>query len=199
MHITRPARAALADGHLIVCQDDGETRIPLEDIAYVVVDDMRVSLTAALIATCMEAGVALVTTDSRHTPSGLTLPFHRHHRQAGVAACQVGAGAPLKKRMWQAIVRSKIENQAAHLVSRGHPDGHALKAMAATVASGDTGNVEARAARYYWQRMFRSFVRDDPADLRNKALNLWLRDRARLCRARSCSGGPAPIARDSSR
>ena len=129
------------------------------------------TVTGAVIAACMEAGVALITTDSRHTPSGLTLPFHRHHRQAGVAARQFEASGPLRKRLWQTLVRAKIENQAALLAERGHPNAAALRAMIALVASGDPGNVEARAARDYWKSLFEGFIRDDASDLRNKALN----------------------------
>lgn len=171
VHVTRPARIGLADGQLTVGQDDGEARIPLEDIAFVILDEPRVTLTGAVVAACMDAGVALVTTDQRHVPSGLTLPFHRHHRQAGVAARQLAATAPLRKRLWQSLVCSKIENQAAHLARLGHPNAAALAAMTGLVSSGDGGNVEARAARDYWRALFTDFIRDDPSDLRNKALN----------------------------
>lgn len=43
--------------------------------------------------------------------------------------------------------------------------------MAKRVGSGDPDNVEARAAREYWRNLFDDFIRDDPADLRNKLLN----------------------------
>lgn len=43
--------------------------------------------------------------------------------------------------------------------------------MISLVASGDPGNIEARAARDYWRSLFDGFIRDDPSDLRNKALN----------------------------
>jgi CRISPR-associated protein Cas1 len=171
VHITRPARISLTDGQLTVGQDDGEARISLEDIAFVVLDEPRVTLTGAAISACMESGVVLITTDARHTPSGLTLPFHRHHRQSGIAARQIEASAPLRKRLWQALVRAKIDNQAEHLSRRGSPAASALSAMAALVASGDPDNIEARAARDYWRALFSDFVRDDAGDLRNKALN----------------------------
>ena len=99
------------------------------------------------------------------------MPFHRHHRQAGIAARQLEASGPLRKRLWQTLVRAKIENQAALLAERGHPNAAALRAMINLVASGDPGNVEARAARDYWRSLFDGFIRDDASDLRNKALN----------------------------
>jgi CRISPR-associated protein Cas1 len=170
LHLTEPARLGLGDGQMVVNRATGEVRLALEDLAWVVIDTPQASLTSALLAACMDAGIALMTTDPRHTPSGLLLPFHRHHRQAEVAGWQVAASAPLRKRLWQLMVRAKITNQASTLERCGG-DGRALRAMAALVGSGDPDNVEARAARAYWSALFPAFVRDDGADRRNKLLN----------------------------
>jgi CRISPR-associated protein Cas1 len=170
LHLTRPARLVLADGQLVVRQDDAEVRLALEDIAWMVLDTPQVSLTGALMAACMQAGVVVVTTDARHTPSGMMLPFHTHHRQAHVARIQVAAAGPLKKRLWQRIVRAKIGNQAAALEGCGREPAP-LRQMAGLVDSGDPANVEARAAREYWGRLFPRFVREDDGDLRNMLLN----------------------------
>lgn len=64
----------------------------------------------------MEAGVAIVLA-TRHTPSGLVLPFHRHHRQSVIAPLQADAKGSLKKRLRQEMVRRKILNQSAVLVA----------------------------------------------------------------------------------
>jgi CRISPR-associated protein Cas1 len=170
LHLSRPARLNTADGQIVVAQDDGEVRVPLEDVAYVVLDAPHATLTSTLLSACMEAGVVIVSVDARHTPNGMTLPFHSHHRQAGVAALQVGLSEPFKKRCWQRVVVAKIENQAANLDNTDH-DGTALRAMAKLVGSGDPDNVEARAARDYWRVLFDDFIRDDASDLRNKMLN----------------------------
>ena len=127
----------------------GGSEVSIEDLAWIVVDTPQATLTSALISACMEAGVAMVVTDSRHTPSGLVLPFHRHHRQGGVARLQTEAKESLKRRMWQIIVRRKICNQSAALAAVGKDDAATLKEIARHVESGDPENVEARAARFY--------------------------------------------------
>lgn len=170
LHLSRPARLNTADGQIVVAQDDGEARVPLEDVAFIVLDAPHATLTSTLLSACMEAGVVIISVDARHVPNGITLPFHSHHRQASVAATQVALGEPFKKRCWQRIAVAKIENQAAHLESAGR-DGGALRAMAKLVGSGDPDNVEARAARDYWRTLFTDFKRDDPSDLRNKMMN----------------------------
>lgn len=171
VHLSRPARLSTADSQIVVAQEDGEVRLPLEDVAYIVLDAPHATLTATLLSACMEAGIVIVSTDQRHTPNGIMLPFHSHHRQAGVAAAQLAVSEPFRKRCWQRVIVAKIENQAAHLGACGRPGAAALSAMARRVGSGDPDNIEARAARDYWRSLFDSFIRDDPSDLRNKLLN----------------------------
>jgi CRISPR-associated protein Cas1 len=171
LHLTQPSRLSLADDQIVVGQDDGEVRLALEDVAWVVIDSPRTSLTASLISACMAHGIAVIFTDATHTPSGVALPFHRHHRQADVAARQIATTAPLKNRLWQAMVRTKIENQASALDCVGAGGGHTLREMAKRVGSGDRGNVEAQAARYYWGQFWQDFRRQDDGDRRNKLLN----------------------------
>jgi CRISPR-associated protein Cas1 len=171
LHISRKARLNTADNQLVVSQDDGEARIALEDLAFIVLDAPHATLSSTLLSACMEHGIAVVITDARHTPNGLILPFHTHHRQAGVASAQVALAEPFKKRCWQRIVVAKIECQASHLELAARSGAEALRAMTGLVGSGDPDNVEARAARHYWANLFDDFARGDEADLRNKLLN----------------------------
>ena len=171
LHLSRAAWLNTRDGQIVVSQEDGEARLPLEDVAYVILDAPHATLTSTLLSACMENGVVIVTTDSRHTPNGMLLPFHSHHRQAGVAFMQTALGEPLKKRCWQRIVVAKIDNQAAHLEARNCGGAGAVRLMGGLVGSGDPDNVEARAAREYWSRLFYGFARSDESDLRNKMLN----------------------------
>ena len=123
------------------------------------------------MAACLQAGVPLIVSDAKHTPCGMLLPFHQHYQQAGVARRQIAASAPLRKRLWQTIVRQQIFNQAANLDRGQIEGGHTLREMANKVKSGDPRNVEARAARYYWPCLLEDFRRHDDADVRNAMLN----------------------------
>jgi CRISPR-associated protein Cas1 len=170
LHVSRRTYLSLADNQIVAKQDETEARIPIEDVAWIVLDSPQVTISTALIAACMDAGVVVITTDKTHTPSGMILPFHRHHRQAEIATLQTNLSAPLKKRLWQVLVRMKIDNQALNLIACGQ-NATALRAMAHLVGSGDPDNTEARAARAYWPRLFADFVRDDATDKRNALLN----------------------------
>lgn len=171
VHLSQPARLSLADGQMVVDQEGGVVRLPIEDVAWVVLDTPQASLTANLLSACMDGGVAVIFTDRTHTPNGVALPFHGHHRQAEMAWKQAAMGVPLKKRLWQAIVRRKILNQSANLAALGRGEAKVVAEMARHVGSGDAKNIEARAARQYWQSLFPDFHREDEGDRRNKLLN----------------------------
>jgi CRISP-associated protein Cas1 len=126
LHITNPGRLSLADGQIIVSQETGDVRLPLEDIGWIILDEPRLTLTTALLAACAENGVAVVHTDARHMPCSLTLPFHRHHRQAAIADQQINLTLPFRKRCWQGIVMAKIRNQADVLDRHGCAHGESL-------------------------------------------------------------------------
>ena len=188
VHISNPSRLTYKDQQLCVAQDDGDVAMPLEDVAWIVLDSNHSTLSVSLVSACMNRGVAIVFTDERHTPSGIALPFHTHHRQAAVASMQLGLSQPLKKRLWQTLVIAKIENQAACLDACGR-DGTAVAAIAKFVTSGDTENTEARAARVYWSALFDDFIRGDETDLRNAMLNYgYAIVRSAIARALVASG-----------
>ena len=184
LHISEPARLSLKASRVKIERDGDPVDFPLEDVAWIILDTQQVTATAALMAACMEQTIPLVVCDGRHMPSGVLLPFHQYFRQGETARLQTRLGAPLKKRLWQAIVRAKVERQADTLARTGSPDAETLRAMARHVKSGDPDNVEARAARYYWQRLFADFQRADEADARNGLLNYgYAVVRAALARA----------------
>ena len=171
LHITKSCKLNLADGQIVVRQDDGEVRLSLEDVAWIVLDAPQSTVSSTLLSACMTAGIALIVSDSKHTPCGVMLPFHQHFRQGEIAQRQVSMGTPLKKRLWQKIVCAKIDNQAAALSSIGRGGAQSLREMTKHVGSGDPSNVEARAARYYWAQLWPEFRREDDGDKRNKLLN----------------------------
>lgn len=171
VHLTRPATLSLRSRQLLIVQDEGDITIPIEDIAWIIADNLRTTVSLSVLNACSEAGIAILTSNRRHMPMSITLPFHTHHRTAAIANLQLGAGLPLKKRLWQKLVRAKIENQAAALTAVGLAGADHLKLLVRQVASGDPGNIEARAAKHYWSNYFEDFARSDVCDYRNMALN----------------------------
>ena len=87
---------------------------------------------------------------------------------------QIEASLPLKKQLWQQTIVAKIQNQAAVLNAVRGCEVRNMQKWATEVKSGDSDNLEARAAVYYWQNAFPSipnFVRDRDGDPPNNLLN----------------------------
>ena len=148
--------------------------IPIEDIGIVILDNKQITITQGLMEELLENNCAIVTCDSKRMPVGLMLPLAGNTIQTERFRMQIDASLPLKKQMWQQTIEAKISNQAALLeLVTGMEHKNMLK-WAGSVKSGDTENMEARAAVYYWKTLFEDdpyFTRDNECDSRNALLN----------------------------
>ena len=188
VHISQAARLGLRDQQLVVGQSDGEVLIPIEDVAYLVLDTPQSTVTGAVLTALALANVVVVQCDARHHPAMMALPFHGHHKQAEIVHLQIETTLPFRKRAWQKIVKAKIENQKDHLLSLGR-DAAVLPALVGRVKTGDSDNLEAQAARVYWGKLFEKFRRDDDKDARNSRLNYgYAIVRAAIARAITAAG-----------
>lgn len=170
--ITRPARLACRQKALEVTQDDGTIRVPLEDIAVLVIDQPQVSLTAHLLSACAESQIAVITVGANHHPNGVLLPYLPHSRALKVMRAQLAMSQPRRKRLWQHIVQRKIRNQGDVLYRFGHESAaRRLMRMVGEVRSGDAGHHEAQAARIHFSQMFGSDFSRGRDCLHNAALN----------------------------
>ncbi|ATD64699.1 type II CRISPR-associated endonuclease Cas1 [Neisseria weixii] len=137
-------------------QQEGESyTVPLEDIAVIVVENHGTLITAPLLSALAENGVTLLTCDEQFLPCGQWLPFSQYHRQLKTLKLQIYAGEPIKKQLWQKIVKQKILNQAFCVDETGNDiAAKRLRILASEVKSGDNGNQEAQAAALYFQVLF---------------------------------------------
>jgi CRISPR-associated protein Cas1 len=148
--------------------------IPIEDIGVVILDHQQIVITQALMGALLDSNVAIINCDKQHMPSGLFLPLAANTLQTERFKAQIEASQPLKKNLWQQTVSAKINNQAALLAYAGHEHENMLY-WAESVKSGDTQNHEARAAAYYWSKLFSNkipeFKRHREGEAPNNLLN----------------------------
>lgn len=168
-----PARLCLRNGCLIV-QRDGmpDVSVAVFELSAVVLANPQCSITQPVMNALMEAGVPILVCDGSFLPSGMMLPLRDNALQTQRMIAQVSVKVPLKKRLWQHIVRAKILAQATALEGL-HNDNGDLPVLASLVKSGDPMNIEARAAARYWPLLFRDplFRRRFEAEDQNRLLN----------------------------
>ncbi len=159
-------------GFMRVERDGQEVgRIALDDIAAVVVHAHGTTYSNSLLVALAERNALLVACGTNHSPVAWMLPLSGHHVQGARMRAQWQAGKPLGKRLWQDLVRAKVTNQAAILDAFESRSG-ALLTLAGQVKSGDPDNVEAQAARRYWQLLMgKDFRRDRNLPGSNAMLN----------------------------
>ncbi len=188
LYFGNPAYLSLRDAQLVLRLPEVETNstipdtfkksaertIPVEDIGVVIVDNRRITITAGLIEALLDNNCAVITCDNRSMPTGLLLPLIGNTTQNERFRHQLDASLPLKKQLWQQTIRHKIHNQAAALEAQTGKPARNMLAWANDVKSGDSDNLEARAAAFYWKTIFPNipeFIRDRSGEPPNNLLN----------------------------
>ena len=154
--------------------DDNYHSIPIEDIGVVVLENHQITITNALVESLLENNSAVITCDSSRMPNGLILPLSGNSVQSERFRAQLSSSLPLRKQLWQQTIQSKIHNQAAVLAKHSKCEIGNMLAWENKVKSGDTDNLEARAAVYYWRNVFTSiplFIRGREEEPPNNLLN----------------------------
>lgn len=162
-------------GFMVVRDTEGERKelgqVPLDDIAAVIANAHGITYTNNLLVALAERGAPFVLCAANHNAVGLLLTLDGHHVQAKRIEAQIAASLPTHKRLWAAIVKSKLEQQAAALEATGAPTAP-LTALVRKVKSGDPENIEGQGARRYWGLLFGSdFRRDQDGGGINALLN----------------------------
>ena len=127
---------------------------PIEDIGIVVLDNKQITITQGLLEALLENNCAVITCDSQRMPVGLMLPLCGNTVQSERFQDQISASLPLRKQLWQQTVKAKINNQARVLTICSQVESRCMKKWSDDVKSGDSDNQEARAAAYYWKKIF---------------------------------------------
>jgi CRISP-associated protein Cas1 len=135
---------------------EAETTVPIEDIGMVIIDHRQITITHDLCEKLIENNSAIVWCDAKHHPTGMTLPFAANDTLSEKTRFQIEASEPLKKQLWRQTIEAKILNQAAVLKHFSYPYQNLIY-MATQVLSGDTSNMEGRAAAKYWDKMLEQF------------------------------------------
>lgn len=172
-------------------QEEETNSVPIEDIGVLLLESYQVTVTQPVLSALMANDAVVITCDASHHPNGIMLPVSGNSIHTAVLRDQLQASVPFRKQLWQQTVKAKLLNQAA-LLERIGKKSTPLKRWATEVRSGDSNNLEARGAKYYWENFLpdeMGFQRDPDGSPPNNLLNYgYAILRAAVARALVSSG-----------
>lgn len=161
LYFGNPAYLSLRNRQMMVqTSANGDDRhavthsIPIEDVGVIVLDNRQITITQGLLEALCQNKCAVIVCGTSHMPVSLQLPLDGNTLQSERFTLQINASLPLKKQLWQQTIQAKIQNQAAVLKAVRNCETGNMLAWATQVKSGDSNNLEGRAAAYYWRNMF---------------------------------------------
>src|SRR5690606_9197987 len=138
--ITTPCHLSLRQEQMLVrsklIEGDAGRTVPIEDLGMLLMEHEQVTVTQGLLAKLMEHNVAVVHCNEQHHPIGMLLNFQGNSTQTESFIAQADAPKPLKKQLWQQVVKAKVRNQALVLEGIGQDAGR-LHKLVQEVRSGD--------------------------------------------------------------
>lgn len=172
VYIESACKMSYKSGYLVVRKEDDTAKIHLSEVSTIILQTMQVFISAYLMAELAKNKISLVISDDKRNPVGQYLPLYGAHNTSKRIMEQIAWGEPIKKRVWQHVIKDKIREQARFLEERDYgTEAKQLFGIISEVRSGDTTNREAQAARLYFAALFGSdFSRELEIPL-NAALN----------------------------
>jgi len=148
-------------GFMLVMQGNQEAgRVAVNDMGALILNSHGITYSNELVVALCQKNIPIVINGSNHKPVGWLWPMEGNVIQAKRIDAQLSCPVPLKKRLWQQIVKAKIQSQASVLEAL-NLNAIPVSALINDVKSGDSTNMEAQAAQRYWKILFgHQFKRD---------------------------------------
>lgn len=161
IYIRTAEKISLRDNNLVVKKEEREVLVPLEDISIILLEDQKSVVTTRLIAALSEHYIGLIVCDESYKPVSLTLPLAMHYKQLKVFGLQMNVKKPLNSQLWELIIKRKIINQrkVLELTNQDQFAIDKLIELEKSVKSGDKGNIEAYAAKVFFNSLYGKFFK----------------------------------------
>lgn len=171
--IKKSEKIHFKDNQLIIEKEGNSSKVPLEDINYVLIEDSTTILTTRLLAEFGKNAISLIVCNEKFEPTSIMYPYNYHFKQLEVFSHQLEISEEIKNEFWNQIVKRKIENsiRVLEMTSKDELPITKLTQYIEEVVDGDSKNREGLAAKMYFRSIFGSdFIRFYDDNI-NAALN----------------------------
>lgn len=170
--VTGNAKLDFKMDHMVVRKQSGTTKVYIGEIALLLIESTSVSVTTTLLAELVKNKVKVIFCDEKHNPSAELTAYYGSHDTSIKIKHQIDWQKHIKDEVWTEIIKDKIRQQHAHLISRGkNSEGNLLASYIGEIEPADSTNREGHAAKVYFNALFgMSFTRSEENPV-NAALN----------------------------
>lgn len=148
-------------GKITVRSEQGVQEVPVADLAMVLVG-VNTKLTSGVLHRLLGKDISVLFCDWRGVPIGGAYPWANHSRVGARQIAQADLSMPRKKNAWARVVKAKVLGQARVLEKLDLLGYKQLVNFSRQIKSGDSTNIEARAAKFYWSCLFGANFRRFP-------------------------------------
>ncbi|WCJ57867.1 type II CRISPR-associated endonuclease Cas1 [Fontisphaera persica] len=135
------------DGQLVCKTADSERKLPLEDVAAIIITSFSASIHSHLFLQAAKHGVALILCEA-FKPASLVLPARRA-TDTLLCRAQIALSEHQRAALWQKTIEAKCQNQLA--LAESLAPRHERLPDLRTAARSRKPHKESFCARYYWQ------------------------------------------------
>lgn len=155
----------------IIASGEEDLKIPICDIAVIIVASLRVKFTAYLLVKLSESNVKIIFCNEKYNPCCEMVPYYSNSLQSERLYEQIENCGIFSQIMWTKIVRMKIAMQMEVMKKIGAHNINLMQEYINEIELDDSSNREGMAARIYFNDLFgKSFNRSDLSNI-NSALN----------------------------
>jgi len=148
--------------YLVIRTAEKTTRVYLDEIAVLLIENTAVSLTAYLLAEMTERKIKVIFCDAKHNPSSELVPFYGSHDTSYKIRTQIKWEDSAKDTVWAEIVKAKLRGQMSVLPPEQEAARLLIESYIPGVMPGDSTNREGHAAKVYFNALYgKGFTRGE--------------------------------------
>ena len=172
MVISKRAKLDLKTGYLVVRSEEETSKINLDEISVLIVENTAVSITGCLISALTEKKIKVIFCDEKRDPACELVSYYGSHDTSAKLRKQIKWNSDVKACVWSEIIAEKIRKQAEFLEDINKNDeASMLRNYIEELEIGDITNREGHAAKVYFNALFgMDFTRSQEC-VTNAALN----------------------------
>ena len=169
--ISKHSKLSYKNRYLLVKNEIDEVYIHLSEIDTIIVDSISSSITVNLLKEIVDNKINIIFCDEKHNPFSEIHPYYSRYNSSKKILLQSNWKKNKKDKLWQLIIKNKINNQMSLLKKIKNENYKMLKEYSKDVVLGDKTNREGHAAKVYFNSLFgKNFSRNNPNEI-NAALN----------------------------